>query len=407
MSISTWIRGMRPQTLPLALAPVLIGVARSWMGVFSYSQGGDVDHPPCPTFGGRPEAYGTVSSVVNGAMASSTQGACSTSVGWFVAVSVLCALVALFLQIAVNFANDYSDGVRGVDQGRTGVVGRAGTIGNAGVVGQAVGVSQTGGGTAANASPPAPARLVASGVPPRTVLIAAGASAALACLAGLGVVELTGYWWFILVGVACLLAGWFYVGGRHPYGYHGWGEVSVFVFFGLVATIGTQFALTGTVSLSGIWGGVTVGLVAVSVLTVNNLRDVDEDRRHGKRTWPVRLGERGGRILLDVLLGGAAAMALLLFRASYAWQVIAVGPDCGVTYPNGDLRHAVEVCDTAWHQTQTVMYYSSIVLLTVFVGLCAAAIVAVHRRRFRPALPLCTISSLVLAAEYWTLSFLM
>ncbi|PLS30649.1 1,4-dihydroxy-2-naphthoate octaprenyltransferase [Bifidobacterium margollesii] len=373
-----WIKGMRPQTLPLALAPVLIGVAQSWMGVFEYSQGGGYDrHLPCPTFGGRPEAHGHYDDV---------HGACVTSMGWFLTVSVLCVCVALFLQIAVNYANDYSDGVKGADRGRTGALG--GPDGNASGVGRA------------------PSRLVASGVHPRRVLVAAGVSAALACVAGLAVTVLTGYWWLVLVGVACLLAGWFYVGGRHPYGYHGWAEVFVFVFFGLVATVGTQFALTDTVSLSGIWGGVNIGLVAVAVLTVNNLRDVDEDRLHGKRTWVVRLGERGGTVLLDVLLSLAAASALLFLLSGASWQNIAIGPDCGVWYPDGDLDHAVQVCDVWKYQLDVAMYWSSVVLLVLFAAMCVAAILTVHRRRFRMALPLCTLSSLVLAAMYWTLSFL-
>ena len=171
-----WIRGARLKTLPLAIAPVLIGASLAWRDA-----------------GERR-----------------------------VAVAVLCGFVALLLQIAANFANDYSDGIRGTDAGR------------------AIAGEQLSRG---------PARLVASGVNPKKVLVAAGICALAACLCGLAVIALTGYWWFILVGIACLAAGWFYVGGKHPYGYHYLGEVFVFIFFGLVATCGTMFALSGRLRL--------------------------------------------------------------------------------------------------------------------------------------------------------------
>lgn len=142
-----------------------------------------------------------------------------------------------------------------------------------------------------------PARLVASGVSPKKVLAAAGINASIACLCGLAVVALTGYWWFILVGIACLVADWCYVGGKHPYGYHYLGEIFVFIFFGLVATCGTMFALAGTISTEGMLGGANVGLIAVAVLCVNNLRDVETDRTHGKHTWMTALGRRNGTVL--------------------------------------------------------------------------------------------------------------
>ena len=110
---------------------------------------------------------------------------------------------------------------------------------------------------------------------PKKVLAAAGINALIACLCGLAVVALTGYWWFILVGIACLVAGWCYVGGKHPYGYHYLGEIFVFIFFGLVAACGTMFALAGTISTEGMLGGANVGLIAAAVLCVNNLRDVE------------------------------------------------------------------------------------------------------------------------------------
>ena len=147
-----WIRGARLKTLPLAIAPVLIGASLAWHDAGEHR----------------------------------------------IAVAVLCGFVALLLQIAANFANDYSDGIRGTDAGR------------------AIADEQLSRG---------PARLVASGVNPKKVLVAAGICALAACLCGLAVIALTGYWWFILVGIACLAACWCYVGGKHPYGYHYLGEI--------------------------------------------------------------------------------------------------------------------------------------------------------------------------------------
>mgnify|MGYP002236915581 CR=1 FL=1 len=171
-----------------------------------------------------------------------------------------------------------------------------------------------------------PARLVASGVSPKKVLAAAGINALIACLCGLLVIALTGYWWFILVGIACLAAGWCYVGGKHPYGYHYLGEIFVFVFFGLVATCGTMFALTGTVSLSGVLGGANVGFIAVAVLCVNNLRDIESDRAHGKHTWMTALGRRNGTVFAIALLSVAVLLlaAYILLLSTPAMPTIAI-----------------------------------------------------------------------------------
>lgn len=234
MEISTWIRGARLKTLPLAIAPVVIGAALSWRGVFLYSQGGDIWHEPCPFFGGQHD----LSELKFGSLV----GECQRSAGWFILVAVLCGCVALFLQVAANFANDYSDGIRGTDEGRA--------VDSARSFAKTPSAESTSMPEMLPASQPqhGPARLVASGVSPKKVLAAAGINALIACLCGLAVVTLTGYWWFILVGIACLVADWCYVGGKHPYGYHYLGEIFVFIFFGLVATCGTMFALAGTIS---------------------------------------------------------------------------------------------------------------------------------------------------------------
>lgn len=271
------MKGMRPQTLPASVAPVAIGAAAAWASVRQLGV--------CILTYPAPE-----SCAINRA----TQ---ATLESRFCPLVILCALVALFLQIAVNFANDYSDGVRGVDEGR-------------GAASPALPASSESHGILPAAVVPsgrcddiaatpihAPARLVASGVPPKRVLAAAGGAAALACLCGLAIIAITGYWWLLIVGVCCLLAGWCYTGGRHPYGYAGLGELFVFVFFGLVAVLGTQFVLCGTVTATGVLGAVQTGLLSCVLLMVNNLRDVDSDHVHGKRTLAVRLGERRARIL--------------------------------------------------------------------------------------------------------------
>jgi len=314
MGISTWVRGARLKTLPLAIAPVAIGAALAWRDAGAHS----------------------------------------------VVVAVLCACVALFLQIAANFANDYSDGIRGTDEGR------------------AVPPESTSDSVTAGKAMPSrgPARLVASGVNPRKVLAAAGVNALIACLCGLVVIVLTGYWWFILVGIACLVAGWCYVGGKHPYGYHYLGEIFVFVFFGLVATCGTMFALTGTISPNGLLGGTAAGLIAVTVLCVNNLRDIESDREHGKHTWMTALGRRNGTVFAVAILIVSALIALHHLSQSSMQAATSIPP---------------------------------IVIIAIIVILCVAQIAAsyaIARKTYRKALPLCTFSSLALALVYVTSSIL-
>lgn len=289
-----WIRGARLKTLPLAIAPVLIGASLAWRDA-----------------GERR-----------------------------VAVAVLCGFVALLLQIAANFANDYSDGIRGTDAGR------------------AIADEQLSRG---------PARLVASGVNPKKVLVAAGICALVACLCGLAVIALTGYWWFILVGIACLAACWCYVGGKHPYGYHYLGEIFVFIFFGLVATCGTMFALSGTITPDGLLGGSAAGLVAVAVLCVNNLRDIESDGNHGKHTWMTAMGLRNGTIF---------TIAILIISALIA------------------LRHLLQ---------SSIYAANGIPLIAIIAILCAAQIAAsyaIARKTYRRALPLCSLDSLTVAAIF-------
>lgn len=358
MKMSTWIRGARLKTLPLAIAPVIIGTALSWKGVFVYSQGGDILHEPCPFFGGQHDLKET--------KLGSMVGTCQTSLSWFVLVAVLCGCVALFLQIAANFANDYSDGVRGTDEGR----------------GADMEPGRSSAGTLPTRDTPrGPARLVASGVNPRAVLAAAGINALIACLCGLVVCALTGYWWFILVGFACLVAGWCYVGGKHPYGYRCLGEVFVFVFFGLVATCGTMFALSGTVSLSGVWGGCAEGFIAVTVLCVNNLRDIESDHDHGKHTWMTALGRSKGAVLTISLLTMASAMAILFLLVLWRSTFVAKSVP------------AVSIVPIA----------ATLIMCAIHV----VAIAAIAKERYKAALPLCSLGSLVLAVTFAVSSMFM
>jgi 1,4-dihydroxy-2-naphthoate octaprenyltransferase len=227
-----WIGAARVRTLPVALAPVALGTAAA----FVYAD---------------QQAH------------------------WVRAL--LCLGVALSLQIGVNFANDYSDGVRGTDRHRVG-----------------------------------PARLTASGAAkPRTVLTVALGFFALAVIAGAALVVLSGQYWLLAVGAACVLAAWYYTGGKHPYGYQGLGEVFVFVFFGLVATAGTTYVQVGTVTIESWLAGSATGFFACAVLMVNNLRDLEQDRLAGKRTLAVLLGSRMSRLLFAIFM--AIPFLILVF----------------------------------------------------------------------------------------------
>jgi 1,4-dihydroxy-2-naphthoate polyprenyltransferase len=227
-----WLAGARPKTLPAALAPVLVGT-----------------------------------------------GAAAALDGFRPGPALLALVVALALQVAVNYANDYSDGKRGTDADRVG-----------------------------------PMRLVGSGAAtPRQVLVAAGLAFGVAAVAGLALAAMSS-WWLVAVGVVCIVAAWTYTGGPLPYGYRALGEVFVFVFFGLVAVVGTTYAQTRTLPGLAFAVAVPIGLLSVALLMVNNLRDIDGDAVVGKRTLAVLLGERATRLtyvgLLVVAFGVVAAVGI-------------------------------------------------------------------------------------------------
>jgi 1,4-dihydroxy-2-naphthoate octaprenyltransferase len=218
-----WVGGARLRTLPLAFSPVILGTAAA----FVYDDR-----------------------------------------GWHWVRALLALAVAVALQIGVNFANDYSDGVRGTDRYRVG-----------------------------------PSRLTGSGAArPRTVITVAFVFFALAALAGIALVVLTHYWWLLAVGAACIVAAYFYTGGKRPYGYAGLGEIFVFVFFGLIATLGTSYVEVGGINLEGGLAGAAIGLIACAVLMVNNIRDIAQDAAAGKRTLAVRMGNRAARITFTVFV---------------------------------------------------------------------------------------------------------
>ena len=227
-TLQRWILAARIRTLPAAAVPVVIGASLT-----------------------RPRTY----NVLN---------------------TVLCLVVALALQIGTNFANDYSDGVRGTDEVRVG-----------------------------------PFRLTASKlVPARSVRATAIAFFALAAVAGLAL-SLRSTWVFIPLGMSAVAAGWFYTGGPKPYGYFGFGELFVMLYFGFVATVGTAYAQHAHVPAGAWWWGLCTGSMACALLEANNLRDVAGDQVAGKKTLAARLGRRNGSWLYAVFVAGSVLGASL------------------------------------------------------------------------------------------------
>ena len=217
-SLGIWVDGARPRTLPAAIAPVLVATALA----------GDSFNP---------------------------------------LTALLALIVSLSLQIGVNYANDYSDGIRGTDNDRIG-----------------------------------PSRITAGGLAkPIQVKSAAFISFGVAAVAGLGL-AITTSWWLIAVGAISIAAAWGYTGGKNPYGYMGLGELFVFIFFGLVATVGSFYVQTEEITGQSILAGVIVGSLACAILVINNIRDRAKDEVVGKLTLAVRLGDKRSRIFYSVLV---------------------------------------------------------------------------------------------------------
>ncbi len=244
-SVVQWIQGTRPRTLPNSIAPVIVGAAAAHhIDEFS------------PVY------------------------------------TVLALVVSIALQIGVNYANDYSDGIRGTDDNRVG-----------------------------------PFRLTGSGAAePSSVRLAAFISLGVGALAGIALVVLSGYWWMLAFGAVCIAGAWFYTGGRRPYGYAGLGEIAVFLFFGPAAVLGTLYVQSGEITGIGIGSAIAMGSISAAVLVANNLRDIPTDAVSGKRTLAVVLGDKDTRrlylalaavpFLIAVGMAVRVPFALLAFLAA-------------------------------------------------------------------------------------------
>jgi len=235
-----WVLGARPRTLPAAIAPVIVATA------FAGNQ-------------------------------------------WHPSSAVLALLVSLSLQIGVNYANDYSDGIRGTDDSRVG-----------------------------------PVRLTASGMAKaNSVKRAAFLSFGIAAIAGF-ILALQSSWWLIAVGALAIAAAWSYTGGANPYGYKGLGEISVFLFFGVVATVGSYYVQVENLDFRILVVSVPMGSLSCAILAINNLRDRAQDELAGKRTLAVRLGDKRARVLYIALLLSAHLFALLTFKVGAILTLLAL-----------------------------------------------------------------------------------
>ncbi|WP_112274993.1 1,4-dihydroxy-2-naphthoate polyprenyltransferase [Lentzea terrae] len=237
-SVVQWIQGTRPRTLPNSIAPVIVGAAAAH----------HIDE-------------------------------------FNVLYTVLALVVSIALQVGVNYANDYSDGIRGTDDNRVG-----------------------------------PFRLTGSGAAePSAVRLAAFISLGVGALAGIALVALSGYWWMIAFGAVCIAGAWFYTGGKRPYGYAGLGEIAVFLFFGPAAVLGTLYVQSGEITGIGIGASIAMGSISAAVLVANNLRDIPTDAVSGKRTLAVVLGDKDTRRLYLALVAVPFLIALgMTVRVPYA-----------------------------------------------------------------------------------------
>ena len=238
-TLSQWVAGARLRTLPIVIAPVVIGTAAA------VGESGEFK--------------------------------------WF--RFILALLVGLLLQVGVNYSNDYSDGIRGTDDERVG-----------------------------------PLRLTGSKLAePKQVRNAAFGCFALAAVFGLVLVIMSAAWPLLLVGVAAIFAAWGYTGGKNPYGYRGLGDIYVFIFFGLVATLGTTFTQINQLTWASLAGAVGTGLIGCALLMANNVRDIPTDKEVGKITMAVRLGEHNARLSYVLMLTLAIVLPLLV-TGTYHWM---------------------------------------------------------------------------------------
>ncbi|HMS24177.1 MAG TPA: 1,4-dihydroxy-2-naphthoate polyprenyltransferase [Acidimicrobiia bacterium] len=245
-TLSDFYHGARPKTLSAAVAPVAIGAALA----YAVSRSSEFEN----------------------------------SRNFNLGVTLMCLVVAVALQVGVNYANDYSDGKKGTDDNRVG-----------------------------------PMRLVGSGrASERSVLIAMSVSFFIAGIAGIYVASQSS-WWLILVGAACIALAWFYTGGKHPYGYIGLGELAVFVCFGQVATVGTFYANTHIFTYEAMIAGCIPGLYSVAILLANNIRDIQTDRQSGKKTFATRVGERNA---CHIFAGAFILIACAILGLGFSFPLV-------------------------------------------------------------------------------------
>jgi 1,4-dihydroxy-2-naphthoate octaprenyltransferase len=252
--------GARPKTLSAALVPVAIGGALAYMAEDARPK----YYPAAVGYGPseNPELYDR-------------------------GITLACLIVAIALQIGVNYANDYSDGIKGTDDNRAG-----------------------------------PMRLVGSGVAnPTSVLKAMIFSFVIAGIAGIYVASQSS-WWLIAVGAVCIALAWFYTGGKHPYGYYGYGEIVVFICFGLVATVGTYYANTLEITYEAVVGSFIPGFFSVAILLANNIRDIPTDKMSHKKTLATRIGRKRAEILFNACV---AMIALSIIALGVSIPLVLVG----------------------------------------------------------------------------------
>lgn len=287
-SFAQWIEGARPRTLPNAVAPVIAGTgAAAWLG---------------------------------------------SAVWW---KALLALAVSLALIVGVNYANDYSDGIRGTDDVRSG-----------------------------------PLRLVGSKLAsPRAVLTAAVVSLAIGAVAGLVLAAVSAPW-LIAVGAVCIAGAWLYTGGKKPYGYLGLGEVAVFIFFGLVAVLGTQYTQALRVDWVGVVAAVAMGALSSAVLVANNLRDIPTDSQSGKITLAVRLGDARTRLLYQLLVGVALVLPLVLILATpwCALGLLALAPAVRGLRPVRDGSTGAQLIPVLRDTGLTMLVWAVTVSLALFLG---------------------------------------
>lgn len=352
-SLGIWLKGARIYTLPIGLVPVAMAFAVA-LRMIRFS-----------CFG---ESY--VHS-------------------WQCALQCfLCAVVAVCMQISVNYANDYCDGLNGLDDDRSL---------------RAVSGSN-------NSKPLCDVswRLANAGIKPKAVLKAVIISAIIACIFGFIIVVRTGIWWFILLGITCVAAAWFYAGGKHPYGYKGWGEVSAFVFFGPVPFIGTLCAVTYGIGIQAdsifinnplriltcVLMSCIPGAYSACLMMVNNLRDIASDEKHGKITAMVRLGEHNGRRLCATM--STIAMLLLL---AYSTSIIVLPSAVPSIWRFGSeevfFSFSMIMCNARWHLFVAVFQW---IILVALVIKAYKFIKCVLRGDYKNAFPLCVAQAIFAAA---------